>query len=147
MGHAYSRRVFLDTLSARARGFVNIYTQVTGIDGNLGIVVADLRQDFDQHKRGMTTMRRVKGRNTHEAMCPLFGAEVAKSIASADRNGHTFDTRFFARCEIEYFRFKTTSFRPTQIHPLEHCSPILRICSTRASVDSKQRIFGIIFAR
>src|SRR5262249_7714468 len=81
----------------------------------------------DQHccKRRMPSFCRIERGNTYQTMHTMLGLEIAICIASCDLEGGAFDTRFFARLEIEHFVPTPVRLGPPDVHTQQHVRPVL----------------------
>ena len=94
----------------------------------------------------MSSLGRIKRRNTDQTMNPLFRFQESIGKASANHIFSRFDTRFIPWEHVQFFNLKSFGFCPLDIHADEHFCPVLRFRTTGSGMECNNGIVGIIFS-
>ena len=142
--HGGIRRVH--ALPAGAAGAEDVHAQIRFLDLDFD-VVARVGDHIHRGKGSVAASRRVKGRNTDEAVDAALPFEEAIYVLAGNTQAHALDPGFVAGQEVQLLYGKTVRVRPTQVHALEHLRPVLRLRAARAGVDFENGVGVILFGR
>ena len=87
------------------------------------------------------------GRDPHEPVDALLGAEEAVGVVAADAEGGGLDAGLLPRAGLEQLDVEAARLGPAHLHPQDHLRPVLRVGAAGAGVDGDQRVAGVVAAR
>jgi hypothetical protein len=103
-------------LAARPRGAVGVDLQVVVVDDDIADVVDD-RCDLDAGERRLAAVGRVEGRQAHEAVHALLGAEQPVGVLALGAERGRLDARLLPRAGLQQLDLEAAALRPAHQHP------------------------------
>src|SRR6266404_458373 len=133
----------IHVLAAGSRGAINVDPQILVANLDVDLLVHD-RVDEYRRKARMPPRIRIERRDSYETMHAGLRSQESIRVRSADLEHGALYPRFLALALVEDGYLETSSLRPTDVHPHEHLSPVLRFRSAGTGADLKLRKAKIV---
>ena len=131
---------------AGARGAVGVDLDVVRLDLDLDGVLHE-RRHLHARERGVAARLRVVGRDAHEPVHALLGAEQPVGVLAARDEGGGLDAGLVALGGLLQLHLHAAPLRPAHLHPQQHLGPVLRVGAAGAGVHGHDRVAGVVLAR
>src|SRR5579859_7395249 len=132
----------VDVLAAGAAGAVGVDPDVVGVDLDHGLLLLQLGQHLDQREGGVTAVVLVEGRDPHQPVDAVLGAQQPVGARALDQQRHPLDAGLVAGREVEHLGLEAVPFRPGGVHPHQHLRPVLGVHATGSGADGDHGVVG-----
>ena len=122
------------------------YLDVLGVD-NDGVIVLELGHNLNRCEGGLTSARRVEGRDSYKTVNAVLTLKVSVCVDTLDHNGRRLDACRISVKPVDELHVIAVSLTPSGIETVEHRCPVLRLCSARTGVEGEYRVILIVRTR
>ncbi len=135
----------VDMLSAGARRPENVYSKILVIDIHNDFLV-DFRVNEHGRERRVAFPAGVERGNPYKAVHAGFSFQETIGVLPAGSKSGAFNSGLVSWLKVYHVDIEASPLDPPQVHPKEHFSPVLGLCSTRARVDGKNGVIRVVLA-
>ncbi len=135
----------VDGLAAVAAGVVDVDAKVFFVNSDVGAGLED-GKNFDEREGGLAEVVGVEGGKADEAVDAVLGFQSAESVLAGDFVDGGFDAGFLAGGFLEQSGFEVMTLAKTEVHALEHASPVHGFGAAGAGGEAKNGVFGVVNA-
>ena len=102
--------------------------------------VLDHRRDLHAGERRLAPVGGVEGRQAHEPVHALLGAEQAVGVLAAGPERGRLDARLLPRAGLEQLDLEAAALGPAHEHAQDHLGPVLGVGAAGAGVDGHEGV-------
>ena len=103
--------------------------------------------DLDAGEARLAAVGGVEGRQAHEPVHALLGAEQAVGVLAGGPERGRLDARLLPRAGLEQLDLEAAPLGPAHQHAQDHLGPVLGVGAAGAGVDGHEGVAGVVAAR
>ena len=142
MREAHGGFDLVHVLTAFAAGTIRIDAQVFITHDDVDLLLG-VRRDVNRGEGRVTFLRRIKGRDAHEAMHTALGLQKAEGVFADDFERGRTCADVVTGFVIDEFDFVAAALAPALIHAHQHVRPVTGLRATGAGVDHDEGVATI----